>query len=86
MTEADIQCLQNHTDGLVEIRTIDGECLIAKILFVTHNDEYDEHDVLYELVSSNQADWYAHHGSSGAFVLGFDRIASVKPRCNSHQR
>jgi len=79
MTEADIQCLRNHIDGPVEIRTIDDEYLIAKILFVAHNDEYDEHDVLYELVSSNQADWYAHHGSAGAFVLGFDRIVSVKP-------
>lgn len=81
MTEADIQCLQNHIDGLVEIRTIDDECLIAKILIVTHNDEYDEHDVLYELISSNQANPYRHLVSAGGFVLDFDRIVSVKPCC-----
>jgi hypothetical protein len=79
MTEADIQCLQNHIDGLVEIRTIDDECLIAKILIVTPNDEYDEHDVLYELVSSNQADQHTRLGSAGEFVLDFDKIASLKP-------
>jgi hypothetical protein len=84
MTDADIQCLQSHIDGLVEIQTIDDKCLIARILFVTHNEEYDEHDVLYELVSSNQADQYAHLGSAGGFLSNFDRIVSVKPYCSSH--
>lgn len=79
MTEAEILCLKNNINKLVEIHTIDGECLIAKILFVTHNEEYDEHDLLYEVVSSTRMDWYLKHPDSGGFVLDFDRIVSVRP-------
>lgn len=86
MTEADILCLQNHIDGLVEIRTIEDEYLVAKVLFVTHNDEYDEHDVLYELVSSDRADWYTKRDSAGGFLLNFDRIVSVKPFGGTNHR
>ncbi|MGA2167735.1 MAG: hypothetical protein ABSG62_05945 [Terracidiphilus sp.] len=79
MTLADIQCLKDHLDKLVEIRTVDEECLIARILFVAHDDEYDEHDVLYEVVSSNQIDQYRHLETSGGYVLDFEEIVSVKP-------
>ena len=78
MTEADIQCLKDNIDKLVEIRTVENECLIAKVLFVTHDDEYDEHDVLYEVVSSNKMDFYLNHKDSGGFVLDFEKIVSVK--------
>ena len=83
MTESDIQCLKDNVDKSVEIRTVDDECLIAKVLFVTHNDEYDEHNVLYEVVSSNTMDFYLNHKDSGGFVLDFDKIASVKPAPHS---
>jgi single-stranded DNA-specific DHH superfamily exonuclease len=79
MTKSDIQCLKDNVDKSVEIMTIDDECLIAKVLIVTHNDEYDEHDVLYEVVSSNKMDFYLNHKDAGGFVLDFDRIISVKP-------
>jgi hypothetical protein len=78
MTEADIQCLKDNADKLVEIRTVDGECLIARILFVTQNDEYDEHNVLYEVISSNQFEDYAHLQSAGGYVLDFQKIVSEK--------
>jgi single-stranded DNA-specific DHH superfamily exonuclease len=79
MTESDIQCLKDNVGKTVEICTIDNECLIAKVLIVTHNDEYDEHDVLYEVVSSNTMDFYLNHKDAGGFVLDFDKIVSVKP-------
>jgi hypothetical protein len=79
MTESDIQYLKENIDKLVEIRTIDDECLIAKVLVVTHNNEYDEHDLLYEVISSNQIDSYTHLDSTGGYVLDFERIASVGP-------
>jgi hypothetical protein len=40
MTEDDIQCLKENVDKLVEIRTTDDECLVAKVLFVTDDEEY----------------------------------------------
>ena len=79
MTEAEIQCLKDNIDKAVEIETVDGERLIARILFVTHCEEYDEHDVLYEMISSNTPEFYARHPDSGGFVLDFGRILSVKP-------
>jgi hypothetical protein len=79
MTEADIQCLKDNIDKPVEIQTLDGECLVARVLFVTHNDEFDEHDVLYEVLSSNKINSYAHMDTTGGYVLEFDKIVSVKP-------
>jgi hypothetical protein len=79
MTEFEIQCLKDNIDKTVEIETTFGERLIAKVLFVTHSVEYDEHDLLYEVVSSNRPDFYARHANSGGFVLDFGEILSVKP-------
>jgi len=79
MTPADIQYLKDNIDKFVEIRTVDGECLIAKILFVTHSDEYDEHEVTYEVVSSNMIDSYLHREITGGYVVDFEKIVSVRP-------
>jgi cytochrome oxidase Cu insertion factor (SCO1/SenC/PrrC family) len=67
---------------VVEIHTVDGEQLTAKILFVTHDEEHDEHDVLYEVISSNILASYAHLESAGGYVLDFDKILSVRSRCS----
>jgi hypothetical protein len=82
MTEADIQCLKDNIDREVEIHTIDGEQLVAKVLFVTHDEEYGEHDVLYEVISSNMMDSYAHLDKAGGYVLDFEKILSVRSRCS----
>jgi hypothetical protein len=79
MTESEIQCLIDNIDKTVEIETRSGEFLIAKILFVTHCEEYDEHDLLYQVVSSNRSQFYSRFENSGGFVLDFDEIVSVKP-------
>ena len=78
MTETDIQCLKDNIDKEVEIQTTDGEQLVAKVLFVTHDEEHDEHDVLYEVISSNMLDSYAHLDRAGGYVLDFAKIISVK--------
>jgi hypothetical protein len=83
MTEADIQCLKNNIDKLVEIRTIHDECLTAKIMIVTDDDEYHVHDVMYEVITSNQTDSYVNLDSSGGYVLDFVEIVSVKPALQS---
>ena len=79
MTAVEIQLLKDSIDKTVEIETTEGERLIARVLFVTHDEEYDEHDVLYEVVSSNMLDSYAHREDSGGYVLDFGKILSVRP-------
>ena len=79
MTDSEIQCLKDNIDKAVEIQTIEGEQLIAKVLFVTHDQEHNEHDMLYEVVSSNMIQSYAHLDNAGGYVLDFDKILSVKP-------
>lgn len=86
MTESEIQCLRDNIDKLVEIETADGERLIARVLFVTHDEEYDEHELLYEVVSSNMLESYSHLETAGGYVLDFDKIRSVKPRSDIASR
>jgi hypothetical protein len=79
MTDSEIQCLKDNVDKLVEIETSQGEKLVAKVLFVSHSDEYDEHDLLYEFVSTSTPEFYAQFENPGGFVLDFDKILTVKP-------
>lgn len=76
MTESEIQCLKDNIDKLVEIETADGERLVARLVFVMHSEEYDEHDVQYQMISTNMPEAYTR---SGDYVLDFDKIVSVKP-------
>jgi len=79
MTEFEIQCLKNNVDKFIEIETSEGEKLVAKVLLVSHDDDYDEHELLYEMVSTNTPEPYARFENSGGFVLDFAHILSVKP-------
>jgi hypothetical protein len=79
MTESEIQFLKENVDKLVEIETADGERLIAKVLFVMQSEEYDEHELLYQVVSSNMLESYSHRESAGGYVLDFDKIVLVRP-------
>jgi hypothetical protein len=79
LTLAEIQFLKDNIDNLVEIRTVGDECLIARILIVIHDDEYDEHEVIYEVASSNQIDQYRNLETSVGYVLDFEEIVSIKP-------
>ena len=79
MDVAEIQCLKDNIDKLVEIRTVDGECLIAQLQIVTHDDEINVHDVMYQVISSNKIDSYSNLESTGGYVLDFEEIVSVVP-------
>ncbi len=79
MTELDLQYLKQSIDKVVEIKTTDGEHLVAKILFVTHDEDYGEHDVLYQVISSDRLASYKNIENSGGYVLDFERILSVTP-------
>jgi hypothetical protein len=65
VTESEIKLLKDNLDKIVEIETVDGERLKAKVLFVTHCEEYGEHELLYQVVSSNMLDSYSHLETSG---------------------
>jgi hypothetical protein len=79
MTESDIQCLKDNIDKIVEIKTNEGERLIAKVLFVIYDKEYGEHELIYEVISSNMLESYSHLENTGGYVLDFGCIVSVKP-------
>lgn len=79
MTKSEMQFLKERVDKTVEIKTVAGERLIARVLFVMHHDGYDEHDVLYEMIATNRPEFYATHANSGGFVLDFADILSGKP-------
>jgi small nuclear ribonucleoprotein (snRNP)-like protein len=76
---SEIELLKRSVDQNVEIETESGEKLVAKVLFVVHSVEYDEHELLYEVVSSNMVDSYQHRETSGGYVLDFNEIVSMRP-------
>ena len=79
MTDSEIQFLKDNIDKTVEIETNEGERLIAKVLFVTYDEEYDEHELTYQVVSLSMLESYLNLENSGGYVLDFDKIVSVRP-------
>jgi hypothetical protein len=79
VTESEIQFLKENIDNSVEIETSNGERLIAKVLFVTCDEEYDEHELTYQVVSSSLLESYSNLENAGGYVLDFDKIMSVRP-------
>jgi hypothetical protein len=79
MTESELQCLKNSIDKTLEIQTIDGEHLFAKVLAVFCDQEYDEHELFYELISTNMPESYQPRENAGGCALDFDKIVSAKP-------
>jgi hypothetical protein len=79
MTDSDIQCLKDNIDKLVEIETIDAELLTAKIISVFDDKDSGEHELFFEIITSNAPDFYARFKSSSGFALDFESILSVRP-------
>lgn len=79
MTESEIKCLKDNVDKLVEIETIDGELLVVKVVSVFDGPERDEHEVLYEVVSTNMLETYKNIENASGYALDFSNILSAKP-------
>jgi hypothetical protein len=79
VTEIEIQLLKDSIDRLVEIETIDGERFTARVISVFHDQEYDEHELFYEVISSNMLEVYKQIGDGGGYALDFGKIAAVRP-------
>jgi len=79
MTQVEIQCLKENVGKTVEIGTSDGELVVAKILAVFLDSDFDEHELFYELISTNMPDAYRHLGGTGGYALDFEKIVLVRP-------
>jgi len=78
VTKPEIELLKDSIDKNVEIRTVDGEILVAKVNTVIHWEEHEEHEITYRVVSSSMMAWYERHGKDEYYVLDFEKIVSVK--------
>jgi hypothetical protein len=80
VTEPEIQYLKTNVNKTVEIETDEGELLVAKVLFVTHDDDFDEHELLYQVLASSTPEFYERFKNTPSLALDFKNILSVKPR------
>jgi hypothetical protein len=75
MTEADLNLLKANVDKVVKIVCFDGESLLAKVHFVSDEDE----DVIYDLVSTTKESQYEKHDEQPAYLIKFREINRVEP-------
>jgi hypothetical protein len=76
LTDVDLLCLKSSIDKVVEIETVDGERLLAKVVWVF--DTEDNPDVFYELVSTSHPDHYPRLTEKCGYSLPLENIVSVK--------
>jgi hypothetical protein len=79
MIPSEIQGLKDNLNKLVQIETIDAELIMAKVITVFDDKDKGEHELFFELISSNAADFYARFKNSGGFAIDFENILSVSP-------
>jgi hypothetical protein len=77
MTETDLACLKSNVDKLVEIETVRGERLTAKVICVF--DGEDNADVFYKMIPTSTPEFYSRHLGAGGYSLLLSEIVSVKP-------
>ncbi len=79
LTSKGTSSLKAKVDKAVEIETTDGERLVAKVLCVFHSEEPEEHEISYELLSSNMLDRFRHRETAGGYAIDCSEISTVKP-------
>ena len=57
--------------------------MTVKIISVFADEAYDEHEIFYEVISSNKLDEYQNLVTSGGYALDFSKICSVTPITSS---
>ncbi|MGI9071162.1 MAG: hypothetical protein ACR2JB_07545 [Bryobacteraceae bacterium] len=60
---------------MAKIHTLDGEVMVAKILFIS---EYEQ-DVIYDLVSTSRESQYEKPDKQPAYRIRFEEIGAVEP-------
>jgi hypothetical protein len=74
MSGSDLSTLKSHVDRVAKIHTLDGEVIVAKILFVSESEE----DVIYDLVSTNRESQYEKLDQQPAYRIRFEEISAVE--------
>src|SRR6202034_2768435 len=72
MSGSDLSTLKSHVDRVAKIHTLDGEVIVAKILFVSESEE----DVIYDLVSTNRESQYEKLDQQPAYRIRFEEISA----------
>jgi hypothetical protein len=72
VNQNDIGFLKSRIDQTVLFHCKDGERIVGRVLFVSE----EEQDVIYDLISSNQAGRYESFGDA-AYSLTFEEIERV---------
>jgi hypothetical protein len=75
VTEDDLQFLKANIDKVVKITCSDGEVLIAKVHFVSDEDQ----DVIYDLLSTTKESNYEKRDEQPAYLIRFQDIEHVEP-------
>lgn len=74
MDSKDLQTLKDNIDKVVKITCYDGEIIIAKVLFISEEEE----DVIYDLVSTTRLSQYEKLDEQPAYQVRFHDIESVE--------
>jgi hypothetical protein len=81
MNDADIQLLKSSVDKSLKLCCVDGEVLVAKIIYVW--DEYG--DVSFDVISTNRPEKYEKYPAEAAYTINLQDIASVEAISNNNQ-
>ncbi len=82
MREADLQLLKASVDKIVRIICADGESMLARVLFVSDEDQ----DVIYDLVSTTKESQYEKHDDQPAYRVEFRDIERVENLTGHHDQ
>ena len=74
MDPKNLETLKANVDGLVKINSFDGEVIVAKVHFVSEEDE----DVIYDLISTSRESQYEKLDQQPAYRIRFQDIESVE--------
>lgn len=74
MNTSDLKLLKSRLDKAVRIFCLDGEVIVAKVLFVSEN----EGDLSYDLISTNRESQYEKLDRQPAYLIRFDDISAVE--------
>jgi hypothetical protein len=75
MTDKDLRTLRENDNRIVQIRTNDGEVMLAKVRFVSESEQ----DLVYDLVSTSKEGQYEKYDEQPAYLIKFEDIESVEP-------
>jgi hypothetical protein len=77
MTQADLDTRKSSVNKCVQINTVDGEQLVARVISVFAGES--DADMFFELISTSHPDLYSKVGNVGGYSLPLKDVVSVLP-------